>query len=579
MSDFNSNPDWQKFLREIASKVDEFLTSTKNRKRFRQQIQLVVNGCAEWRQAVLDAITAAQHDKSLCASKENLHHNPPPLKEGYQWLDLNFDDLPTMIEWEKVPAPYIQTKSLPKNPLDVLVPRNFLSCLLPDSDEVAERRPDSPAEHLMTDYLLLAVIQANKGNGPPIVAKGDGWLEEYTTPETAQVENLASEQVWFCYESMGQRQKYYLETRFKCKITSALENVKADLDKLKHEDTSTSEDSQTEADTKHDTKWPVQEIHRRIDKLLPCPAFNSTAWLEDIASFIDWLVKDDRWRREIERRANAVYDRILASKIRGRDITRCMANDLAANFYRELTTNLYSPVRNHEPLSEFGLWDNLKELETEIEGEHYRNLVICYYEFHPERAKTLWHPPIEETQKGESNQRAYHYEPWRVLLTHENEAVAKGAHKRLESALQTLRCLVQQQEVETKTESSIKAAPKKKGRPTKAEMGNRNKAVAMAATKFKADYERLPTVDEIVAETSYSRNQIYATNAYKEGKIAKSSSKLTAESTGSSVIPSEQFGVKSLEQSRTKRRSKSNQDELDALIDQQKRDDTSDFTT
>ncbi|MHC4462172.1 MAG: hypothetical protein ACYS6W_11390 [Planctomycetota bacterium] len=131
----------------------------------------------------------------------------------------------------------------------------------------------------------------------------------------------------------------------------------------------------------------------------------------------------------------------------------------------------------------------------------------------------------------------------------------------------------------TKTEPSIKVATKKKKRPTAADMEIRNKAVAMAAAQLQAKYDRLPSVDEVIAETKnkYTHSQIYATSAYKEGKIAKASAKLTTESTGSSITESEQFGERSIEHSRAKRRTKSDQADLDALIDQQEKDDSSDF--
>jgi hypothetical protein len=121
------------------------------------------------------------------------------------------------------------------------------------------------------------------------------------------------------------------------------------------------------------------------------------------------------------------------------------------------------------------------------------------------------------------------------------------------------------------------ANAKTKKRPTKADMANRNKAVTLAAVQFKAKHDRLPTVDEIVDETRYSQSQVYATNAYKEGKIAKSSAKATAEVTGSSVQKSEYYSQKSEGHSRADRRAKSEQDELDVLIDKQKEDDGSDF--
>lgn len=118
---------------------------------------------------------------------------------------------------------------------------------------------------------------------------------------------------------------------------------------------------------------------------------------------------------------------------------------------------------------------------------------------------------------------------------------------------------------------------REKRRPTAAEMENRNRVVAMAAAEVQTKYDRLATVSEIMEKTKLTADQIYATAPYKEGKIAKKSAKLTAEMTESSIAASEQFGEKSIEHSRAKRRTKSGQAELDALIDQQEKDDSSDF--
>ena len=98
----------------------------------------------------------------------------------------------------------------------------------------------------------------------------------------------------------------------------------------------------------------------------------------------------------------------------------------------------------------------------------------------------------------------------------------------------------------------------------------------LAATKFNAEYGRFPRVDEIRSKTGYSPNQIYATNAYNEYKILRRSAKLTNEMMGKSVAAGEQFGNKSIEHSRADRQSKSDQDQIDALIDQQNKDATSD---
>jgi len=111
-----------------------------------------------------------------------------------------------------------------------------------------------------------------------------------------------------------------------------------------------------------------------------------------------------------------------------------------------------------------------------------------------------------------------------------------------------------------------------KKRPTKAEMANRNKIVAMAAAEIKRDYDRLPTVPEIIEKTKLTPNRVYATTPYKEGKIAKSSAKAATEMTGRSVHESQQFSETSELHSRAYKRSKAEQAELDALIEEQEKD-------
>jgi hypothetical protein len=99
----------------------------------------------------------------------------------------------------------------------------------------------------------------------------------------------------------------------------------------------------------------------------------------------------------------------------------------------------------------------------------------------------------------------------------------------------------------------------------------------MAAGKFQVEHDCLPTVDEMVGVTKYTRAQIYSTAAYKEGKIAKSSARPAAEMLGRSVNETEQFDAKSPQAARTGRKSQAAQAELDALIDQQMHDDNSRF--
>lgn len=123
---------------------------------------------------------------------------------------------------------------------------------------------------------------------------------------------------------------------------------------------------------------------------------------------------------------------------------------------------------------------------------------------------------------------------------------------------------------------SLNQKASKKNRPTATEMENRNRTVAMSANEVQTKYGRLATVSEIMEKTKLTANQIYATASYKEGKIAKTSTKLTAEMTGSSIASSEQFGKNSIEHSRANRLSKSDQLERDRLIDESMADDAID---
>ncbi|RKY05963.1 MAG: hypothetical protein DRP56_08285 [Planctomycetota bacterium] len=119
----------------------------------------------------------------------------------------------------------------------------------------------------------------------------------------------------------------------------------------------------------------------------------------------------------------------------------------------------------------------------------------------------------------------------------------------------------------------------KRNRPTQSEMENRNRTIAMAAAEIKLKHGRLPRVDEIAEKTKLDPQQIYASAPYKDDKIAKASAKVTEEVTGSSVQKTEYYGERSEEHGRQNRRSKSDQAELDATIDQQKEDDESNFVT
>ncbi|AQT69204.1 hypothetical protein STSP2_02391 [Anaerohalosphaera lusitana] len=170
---------------------------------------------------------------------------------------------------------------------------------------------------------------------------------------------------------------------------------------------------------------------------------------------------------------------------------------------------------------------------------------------------------------------------WGVCICGENE--------RLEFPIDQLRCWdlnitrakellpTQKDDEQATAKGPNKQTAKKKKRPNQKEMADRNRAVALAAAELKSKYGRLPTVSEVAAETSYEPKHIYPTDPYKEGKIAKKTSKATKQMTGSSVTSSELFGRNSLEQSRANRRSKSDQAHLEALINEQIEDENSDF--
>ena len=104
-------------------------------------------------------------------------------------------------------------------------------------------------------------------------------------------------------------------------------------------------------------------------------------------------------------------------------------------------------------------------------------------------------------------------------------------------------------------------------------MDNRNRAVAYAAGDIKAKYDRLATVQDVVEATKLTPQKIYATSAYKEGKIAKTSAILTEEVAGGSTSPSEYFKSGTTEGTRAKQRTDADQAELDTLIDEQEKDD------
>lgn len=117
-----------------------------------------------------------------------------------------------------------------------------------------------------------------------------------------------------------------------------------------------------------------------------------------------------------------------------------------------------------------------------------------------------------------------------------------------------------------------------KKRATKKQLQERNQAVANMVAIFYAKHERSPTVDEVMKETGFTRNQVYHTDAYKERQIAKASSKPTQELTGASIHSSEQYSGRSHQHCRASRRSKTEQAHLDALIEDQQRDQNSQYS-
>ena len=121
------------------------------------------------------------------------------------------------------------------------------------------------------------------------------------------------------------------------------------------------------------------------------------------------------------------------------------------------------------------------------------------------------------------------------------------------------------------TWSLSKKEPQKK-RPTQKEMKTRNRAIVAFIDEFEQRYDRLPYVHEVEAETSYKRKQIYSSNPYKEGRIAKKSTKAIPGTDSGTIVKTEQWTATSEEQSRRARRTRSEQHKLECLIDEQERD-------
>jgi hypothetical protein len=112
----------------------------------------------------------------------------------------------------------------------------------------------------------------------------------------------------------------------------------------------------------------------------------------------------------------------------------------------------------------------------------------------------------------------------------------------------------------------------KKKRPTAAEMDARNSALIVAAVKYEQKHDCLPTVQEMVKATRYTQQEIYATDAYKEGRIVKHSAKGTAEMAGGSVVESEYVSDHDDQGARATRSAKTREAELAMWIDEQEKD-------
>jgi hypothetical protein len=178
------------------------------------------------------------------------------------------------------------------------------------------------------------------------------------------------------------------------------------------------------------------------------------------------------------------------------------------------------------------------------------------------------------------DERYDRYRSFIESLEEQHKALKAYLEKQLNEIIDTSKSIYASIYVPTETsEEGEKATKKKRHRVTKQDMKKRNKEVATVASTFKNEYGRLPNVFEMVDATEYTRPEIYRTNTYKEGKIAKRSARVATEMTGSTVVDSEYFSNTSQQHSRVKRKSKAEQDVLDALIDNQKQDDKSNFVS
>lgn len=126
-------------------------------------------------------------------------------------------------------------------------------------------------------------------------------------------------------------------------------------------------------------------------------------------------------------------------------------------------------------------------------------------------------------------------------------------------------------------ESPGRTPPKKKRkRATQAEMAERNRKVSLVVDSYETDHGRPPMVHEVADKAKIEDELVYTTNAYNEGRITKVSAKSTTAMYGSSVKTSEFYGERAEQHGRANRKSETDQNVRDALIDQSRKDNDSD---
>jgi len=138
-------------------------------------------------------------------------------------------------------------------------------------------------------------------------------------------------------------------------------------------------------------------IQDRIQELIEKETENPSAWIYDIADFIEWLTKDIFWREEFERRVNAIFDVISSEQIyeelnvpskKARFFIK-RARAYTEDFYEYLykrhknysgdspeTEIMPSSIRS---LHRIGLYNRLKQVEDEIKGGAFSlfNWLLC----------------------------------------------------------------------------------------------------------------------------------------------------------------------------------------------------------